>query len=84
MFHSAYLPAGGGHMRRCASTETAGGRTVALPELGDYIDPAVIPMFEEENPDIKINMTTVPSNEEMYVIATTEGDTDRRGGSSNI
>lgn len=58
----------------CASTETAGGRTVVhFLNWGDYIDPAVIPMFEEENPDIKINMTTVPSNEEMYVIATTEG-----------
>lgn len=58
----------------CASTETADGRTIVhFLNWGDYIDPEVIPMFEEENPDIKINMTTVPSNEEMYVIATTEG-----------
>ncbi len=58
----------------CASTETADGRTIVhFLNWGDYIDPEVIPMFEEENPDIKVNMTTVPSNEEMYVIATTEG-----------
>ncbi|MEG0382680.1 MAG: ABC transporter substrate-binding protein [Christensenella sp.] len=58
----------------CANTQTADGRTVVhFLNWGDYIDPEVIPMFEEENPDIKISMTTVPSNEEMYVIATTEG-----------
>ncbi|MEA5003199.1 MAG: ABC transporter substrate-binding protein [Christensenella sp.] len=58
----------------CSSGDDAGGRTVVhFLNWGDYIDPEVIPMFEEENPDIKVNMTTVPSNEEMYVIATTEG-----------
>ena len=58
----------------CAANETADGRTVVhFLNWGDYIDPTVIPLFEEENPDIKINITTVPSNEEMYVIATTEG-----------
>ncbi|WP_066646323.1 ABC transporter substrate-binding protein [Christensenella timonensis] len=58
----------------CSSGEDAGGRTVVnFLNWGDYIDPEVIPMFEAENPDIKVNMTTVPSNEEMYVIATTEG-----------
>jgi spermidine/putrescine transport system substrate-binding protein len=58
----------------CASNESVDGRTVVnFLNWGDYIDPSVIPLFEEENPDIKINMTTVPSNEEMYVIATTEG-----------
>ena len=40
---------------------------------GDYIDPDVIPMFEQENPDIKINMTTTDSNEAMYVTTATEG-----------
>ncbi|MEA4853907.1 MAG: spermidine/putrescine ABC transporter substrate-binding protein [Christensenella sp.] len=59
----------------CSGQNTSpDGRTVVnFLNWGDYIDPEVIPMFEEENPDIKINMTTVPSNEEMYVIATTEG-----------
>lgn len=58
----------------CASTVTADGRTVVhFLNWGDYIDPEVIPLFEAENPDIKVSMTTVPSNEEMYVIATTEG-----------
>lgn len=58
-------------------TENEGGadgrKVVHFLNWGDYIDPQVIPMFEEENPDIKVNMSTVPSNEEMYVIATTEG-----------
>lgn len=47
--------------------------TVNFLNWGDYIDPSVIPMFEEENPDIKINMTTVDSNEAMYVAAATKG-----------
>lgn len=47
--------------------------TVNFLNWGDYIDPDVIPMFEEENPDIKINMTTVDSNEAMYVATSTEG-----------
>lgn len=40
---------------------------------GDYIDTSVIEQFQNENPDIQINMTTVPSNEEMYIVATTKG-----------
>ncbi len=61
-------------MAGCANQQGSDGRKVVnFLNWGDYIDPEVIPMFEEENPDIKINMTTVPSNEEMYVIATTEG-----------
>jgi len=47
--------------------------TVNFLNWGDYIDPDVIPLFEEENPDIKINMTTVDSNEAMYVATSTEG-----------
>lgn len=47
--------------------------TVNFLNWGDYIDPDVIPQFEEENPDIKINMTTVDSNEAMYAIVSTEG-----------
>lgn len=35
--------------------------------VGDYIDMDVIDMFEEENPDIKVNYETFYSNEEMYV-----------------
>lgn len=50
-----------------------GKTTVNFLNWGDYIDPDVIPMFEEENPDIKINMTTVDSNEAMYVAAATKG-----------
>ena len=43
----------------CAANETADGRTVVhFLNWGDYIDPTVIPLFEEENPDIKINITT--------------------------
>ncbi|MEF9864300.1 MAG: spermidine/putrescine ABC transporter substrate-binding protein [Christensenellaceae bacterium] len=59
----------------CSANEgnTSGKTVVHFLNWGDYIDPDVIPMFEEENPNIKINMTTVPSNEEMYVIATTQG-----------
>jgi len=58
----------------CAQSETADGKTVVhFLNWGDYIDPETIPMFEAENPDITVKMTTVPSNEEMYVIATTEG-----------
>jgi spermidine/putrescine transport system substrate-binding protein len=52
----------------------ASGQTVVnFLNWGDYIDPGVIPQFEEENPDIKINMTTTDSNEAMYSIAATEG-----------
>ncbi len=57
----------------CTRAQADNSKVVNFLNWGDYIDPEVIPMFEEENPDIKINMTTVPSNEEMYVIASTEG-----------
>ncbi|MGI6152935.1 MAG: ABC transporter substrate-binding protein [Christensenellaceae bacterium] len=59
----------------CAENDTVtGGKTVVhFLNWGDYIDPETIPLFEEEHPDITVKMTTVPSNEEMYVIATTEG-----------
>jgi spermidine/putrescine transport system substrate-binding protein len=51
-----------------------GGKTVVqFLNWGDYIDMDVIARFESENPDIQINMTTVPSNEEMYIVATTQG-----------
>lgn len=60
--------------RNDGESNTAEGKTIVhFLNWGDYIDPETIPMFEEENPDIKVKMTTVPSNEEMYVIATTEG-----------
>lgn len=51
----------------------SGITTVNFLNWGDYIDPDVIPMFEKEFPDIKINMTTVDSNEAMYVAAATKG-----------
>lgn len=57
----------------CSDTQADGRKVVHFLNWGDYIDPDTIPLFEEENPDIKVKMTTVPSNEEMYVIATTEG-----------
>ncbi len=51
-----------------------GGKTVVqFLNWGDYIDMDVIAQFESEHPDIQINMTTVPSNEEMYIVATTQG-----------
>jgi spermidine/putrescine transport system substrate-binding protein len=51
----------------------AGQTTVNFLNWGDYIDPDVIPLFEKEHPDIKINLTTVESNEAMYVATSTEG-----------
>ncbi len=57
-----------------ANASGSGGKTVVnFLNWGDYIDPDVIPSFEAENPDIKINMTTVDSNEAMYVTTSTEG-----------
>lgn len=35
--------------------------------VGDYIDLEVLDIFEEENPNIKINYETFATNEEMYV-----------------
>ncbi len=58
----------------CSPAANEGGKTVVnFLNWGDYIDPEVIPMFEEENPDITINMTTTDSNEAMYVTTATEG-----------
>lgn len=41
--------------------------------VGDYIDEDIIDMFEEENPDIKINYETYYTNEEMYVKVANNG-----------
>lgn len=51
----------------------AGQTVVRLLNWGDYIDPEVLRIFEAENPDIAINMTTTDSNEAMYVTTSTEG-----------
>lgn len=51
----------------------AGQAVVRVLNWGDYIDPSVIGMFEDENPDIKLSITTTDSNEAMYVTAATEG-----------
>jgi len=54
--------------------EDSGGRKVVhFLNWGDYIDTDTIAEFEEENPDIDIKLVTVPSNEEMYIVATTQG-----------
>lgn len=59
----------------CAGpSSTASGQSIVrVLNWGDYIDPSVIGLFEEENPDIKLSMTTTDSNEAMYVTASTEG-----------
>jgi len=60
----------------CAVSCAGGGSAKTVVQFlnwGDYIDMDVIAQFESENPDIQINMTTVPSNEEMYIVATTQG-----------
>ncbi|HBU12674.1 MAG TPA: spermidine/putrescine ABC transporter substrate-binding protein [Clostridiales bacterium] len=58
----------------CAANGGAAGPiTVNFLNWGEYIDPTVITAFEAENSGIKINMTTVDSNEAMYVTASTEG-----------
>jgi len=45
--------------------------------VGDYINEDVIDIFEEENPDIKINYETYYANEEMYVkVANKSSDYD--------
>lgn len=59
-----------------SATSCAGGSGKTIVQFlnwGDYIDMDVIEQFQNENPDIQINMTTVPSNEEMYIVATTQG-----------
>lgn len=67
MFALAGCASGGGGGSAASQT------VVNFLNWGDYIDPDVIPQFEKENPDIKINMTTADSNEAMYAIAATEG-----------
>ena len=52
---------------------TSAKSVIHLLNWGDYIDPDVLRLFEEENPDITINMTTTDSNEAMYVSTSTEG-----------
>ena len=45
-----------------------GDKTVLnIYNVGDYIDMEVLDIFEEENPDIKINYETFYTNEEMYI-----------------
>lgn len=45
--------------------------------VGDYINEDVIDIFEQENPDIKINYETYYTNEEMYVkVANKSSDYD--------
>lgn len=55
------------------SRNAAGQTVVHLLNWGDYIDPEVLRLFEAENPDIALNMTTTDSNEAMYVTTATEG-----------
>ncbi len=47
--------------------------TLNVLNWGDYIDESVITDFESENPDIKINYTTLANNEEMLVQLSNEG-----------
>lgn len=43
-------------------------RTVLnIYNVGDYIDLEVLDIYEQENPDIKINYETFATNEEMYI-----------------
>ena len=54
----------------CVSFSGCGdsGKTVLnVYNVGDYIDMDVIDIFEEENPDIKVNYETFYTNEEMYI-----------------
>ena len=55
------------------SRNAAGQTVVNLLNWGDYIDPESLRIFEAENPDIALNMTTTDSNEAMYVTTATEG-----------
>ena len=71
---AVFVTACGGENGDTQTAEGSGEQTVVrFLNWGDYIDTDTIAQFEEENPDIKIEMTTVPSNEEMYVVASTEG-----------
>lgn len=47
--------------------------TINFLNWGEYIDPDLISEFETEFPNIKVKMTTVGSNEEMYTVCATEG-----------
>ena len=47
--------------------ETDDRTVLNIYNVGDYIDMEVIEIFEQENPDIKINYETFATNEEMYV-----------------
>ena len=55
----------------CSSS--TGQTVVNMLNWGDYIDPEVLRLFEAENPDTRLNMTTTDSNEAMYVSTATEG-----------
>lgn len=57
----------------CAPGAENGQKTLNVLNWGDYIDPDVVPLFEEENPDIRLAMSTTDSNEAMYVTTATEG-----------
>lgn len=50
-----------------AGCESDTRTTLNIYNVGDYIDMAVIDIFEEENPDIRINYETFATNEEMYI-----------------
>jgi len=54
-------------------TVSSGKKVINFLNWGDYIDTDTIAMFEDENPDIEVRLTTVPSNEEMYIVSTTPG-----------
>lgn len=47
--------------------------TLYLLNWGEYLDPDLITEFEDQNPDIKVKMTTTITNEEMYTVCATEG-----------
>ena len=47
--------------------------TLYLLNWGEYLDPDLITEFEDQNPDIKVKMTTTTTNEEMYTVCATEG-----------
>ena len=57
----------------CCSCSGGAKTTLYLLNWGEYLDPALIEEFEEQNPDIRINMTTTTTNEEMYTVCATEG-----------
>ncbi len=56
-----------------ACSNASGQVTLNVLNWGDYIDETVIADFEAENPDIKINYTTLANNEEMLVQLQNEG-----------